>query len=380
MKICMITQDFPPKARGAGQYAYKLAKGLRDRGHEVVVLTRGSNNALYTLDNFNGINVYRVRFVKAYPFHLELHKKFIEKLLREKIKDCDILHLHTPSVPAVQIRDIPVLSTFHGTAYGSSKRRGYKDVYSIGIKLSLPLLIDTEKRIIMSSESIIAVSLLVKMEIIKYYNPDKKIEIIHNFVDTGKFIPSQFNENKRKTQHLLYVGSLDYLKGVLDLIHAFKIISKERGNRNVRLFIFGNGPLEGKLRSILKTNNLRNDVCLFNYLKNDKLVEYYQNATIFILPSYYEGSPTVLLEAMACGVPVIATRVGGIPELIKDGKTGLLVPPGDPKALAEAIVYLLDNEKERRRLGKNGRKLVEKNHSIDKMVKKYLDIYKEVQK
>ena len=83
---------------------------------------------------------------------------------------------------------------------------------------------------------------------------------------------------------------------------------------------------------------------------------------------------------MACGVPVIATRVGGIPELIKDGKTGLLVPPGDPKALADAIIYLLDNEKERRKLGKNGRELVEKNHSIDKMAKKYLDIYKEVQK
>lgn len=97
-------------------------------------------------------------------------------------------------------------------------------------------------------------------------------------------------------------------------------------------------------------------------MDRSKLLEYYQNATIYVLPSYYEGLPTTLLEAMSCGIPSIATDVEGSSELISDGETGLLVPPRNPKRLAEAILRLLEAEELRQKLGDNARKHIVNNY------------------
>lgn len=107
---------------------------------------------------------------------------------------------------------------------------------------------------------------------------------------------------------------------------------------------------------------LKKNIYFAGFVDRSKLLEYYQNATIYVLPSYYEGLPTTLLEAMSCGIPSIATDVEGSSELISDGETGLLVPPRNPKRLAEAILRLLEAEELRQKLGDNARKHIVNNY------------------
>ena len=101
-------------------------------------------------------------------------------------------------------------------------------------------------------------------------------------------------------------------------------------------------------------------------------------ADLFVLPSYGEGLPMSMLEAMACNLPVIVTDVGGIPYVIKDGENGLLIKPGNIKDLTEKLIWCIEHENERKELGSQGRKTIEKNHGIDKVADKYIQVYKSI--
>ncbi|GAG97565.1 unnamed protein product, partial [marine sediment metagenome] len=133
---------------------------------------------------------------------------------------------------------------------------------------------------------------------------------------------------------------------------------------------------DGSLRNHVENNFYNDQIKVLGRVPHNKIPEIISNSTILTLPSYMEGSPTVCLEALASEIPVVASDVGGTSEIVIEKETGFLVPSGDTKLFAKRIMTLLDNESLRKRMGKNGKKLIEKHYTWDKVVKKTVKIYK----
>jgi glycosyltransferase involved in cell wall biosynthesis len=222
----------------------------------------------------------------------------------------------------------------------------------------------------------ISISKKMKREVMELGVPEGRIAYLPNAVDVRLFTPSH---RIKENDLLLFVGRLSPDKCLHVLIDSLRYLKK-----SVSLVIIGPPASQKYFQIIMKLIEKENQrgkhkITYIGALEDQaEIVKWYQKATIFILPSSFEGFPVVILEALACETPVIATPVGGIPEVVKEGKNGLLVPPNDPLQLAKAISYLLDNKDLRRKMGDAGRKFIIKNFSIEIVVRKLCNIYKQI--
>lgn len=182
----------------------------------------------------------------------------------------------------------------------------------------------------------------------------KKFHIVHCGVDTEVFRPLERVENA--VPEILCVGRLTSAKGQHILLDALHIV-KEQGHR-FRLTFVGDGEDRQSLEYKVNELNLSEEVRLTGALGQERVMDHYRRADLFVLPSFAEGVPVVLMEAMAQEIPVISTRITGIPELIEHEKTGLLVTPGNVGELAEAIIRVLEDSSLGEKLGTEGRKAV----------------------
>jgi len=207
-----------------------------------------------------------------------------------------------------------------------------------------------------------------------------KLLVIYSGIDLNKFI-FQDKEAKGKirkelnlkedTKILISVGRLFKAKGYSYLIETIKILKK---NLDIKLLVLGEGKDKSKLETQIRDFNLEKNIFLLD--RKENVSDYLNASDVFILASLWEGLPIALLEAMACGLPVVATNVGGISEIIKDGVSGFLVELKNPMMLAEKIGYLLNLDIEsRREMGVEGRKIIENKFSLEKMVKNYENLY-----
>ena len=346
-RICMIASEFPPICGGQGVYVYNLSRCLLNRGYAVSVIIRGSLGETYC-EVVDGIYVYRVRFLPTYPFHLQPHGFFIKRLLTQLGSNFDIIHFHSHGIPFINT-SIPTIVTEHGTAVGFFNSLDSIDLSSFILKMFAHMYISIDKNILKNANKVSAVSDSCAYELKKYYGIEN-VSVVNNGVDTNLFIPSSRKHNEG---YILYVGALMANKGLADLIRCAKYVCKNYPD--IRFIIIGNGPLKKYLENLVGTLNLGKNVFFKGYALRDELIKYYQNSKVFVLPSYHEGLPTVLLEAMSCGIPVIATKVPGISEVVIPGKTGLLVPPKDPEILSRAIMSLLNDHRLCENMAKNGR-------------------------
>jgi glycosyltransferase involved in cell wall biosynthesis len=321
----MIGSEFPPIAAGGGYHIYNLSKKLVERGYKVTVFARGSRKKTY-YEEVDGISVYRVRYIPLYPFHLQFHGIFVNRLFKSMESSFDLVHLHNSNIPVIH-SSLPTIVTEHGTM------QGYVNNY-YGIK---------------------------------------DVDVVYNGVDTNFFIPAE--EKEWKDPYVLYTGRLSPEKGLLDLIESAKYMCQDYPE--TKFVIIGRGPLERRLRKLVHNLNLNKSISFLGYMNQNTLVKYYQNAMVYVLPSYIEGLSTTLLEAMSCGIPTIATNIAANSEVVVDNETGILVPPGDSKALTDAIIYLLENEDIRESMGKNARKKVE-GYSWERIVEETEKVYKVV--
>lgn len=187
-----------------------------------------------------------------------------------------------------------------------------------------------------------------------------KIEVARLGVDPACFTP--IPRPSRKRFEILCIGRLVAAKGQHVLVDAVSHLA--RGGRDVMLRLVGVGPERDSLARRITALGLEEHVRLEGGIDQDRIREFYQDADCFVLASFAEGIPVVLMEAMAMGVPCVATRITGIPELISDGVDGLLVPAADSRALAEAIEQLIDNDLLRRRLSANARATVVAHYNL----------------
>jgi glycosyltransferase involved in cell wall biosynthesis len=202
----------------------------------------------------------------------------------------------------------------------------------------------------------------------------KKTEIIYPPFSIEKFKIANKNEKPKRDENrcvIGFVGRLSEEKRVDDLLRAIKIVKDK--HENVNCLIVGTGPEEGKLKKLVSELNLSHMVSFTGYSKNsfEKLLDF----DIFVLPSRTEGCPIVILEAMASGLPVVATNVGGNMELVQDDVTGILVPTNNPFVMAEKICKLITNKNLRLNMGKNGKSLAFSKFAPEKFSKGLIDVY-----
>lgn len=210
------------------------------------------------------------------------------------------------------------------------------------------------------------------------------IEILPDGIDTETFNPRvDENEIKKKYGRFIFSsGRMVERKGFIYLIKAMPYILKKFPN--TKLIIGGDGPEKENLENEIKKLKIEENIILPGFISDEDFPKYMKACDVFVLPSIIdskgdtEGSATILLEAMACGTPVIGTKVGGVPYAIRDGVGDFLVEQKNPKQLAEKIIMLLEDEKLREEMGGIGRKYVIKNFSWEKIAERYLKKFEDV--
>jgi glycosyltransferase involved in cell wall biosynthesis len=366
----VISTPFPPK-EGIGYYTYNLSKKLIEKGHEVVVITRGPWNKTQR-EVFDGIEVIRVPFIRIYPFYLHFHGVFVNNVFKSLESQIDIVHIHLPLPPLIKTSH-PVILTIHTPMLSDNNYIKIRSVYSLFTKISARFVsYPLELKHIESSDMITADSKSIAQELKEYgINPDE-ITVTNNGVNETLFCPLQKELNEEK-KYIMYAGRIDREKGLFDLVECGKYILNEKSD--VSFIIAGAGRDLKKLKKKIKKANLQDRFTFLGQVDKDVLVKLYQNATLFVFPSYHEGLPGAVLEAMACGLPIIATDVRGNRDLISTGENGILVPQRSPKKIAEAIITLIEDEELRKRLGKNARETIENRYTWNAVSNKFLKFY-----
>jgi len=207
---------------------------------------------------------------------------------------------------------------------------------------------------------------------------DKNIFVIPNGIEQKRFqnLLRDDIRNKlkiRKNEKIIFfAGTLKLVKGIRYLIEAINIIKQKIPE--ARLLLVGDGEEDENLKKLVRQLSLENYVIFFGKVSNEEIPKYMVASDIFVLPSLSESFGIVNIEAMASGLPIIATKVGGIPEIIKDGENGFLVEPKNPEQIAERILYLLSNNNIRRSISFNNKEKA-KNYSWDLIVNKLIAVY-----
>jgi glycosyltransferase involved in cell wall biosynthesis len=189
-----------------------------------------------------------------------------------------------------------------------------------------------------------------------------RLEIVHCGVDAERFAPVDRSARDPGALEVLCLGRLVPDKGQVILLDA--VAALRRDGSDARLTLAGDGPDRGALEAHAKALGVADAVRFVGAVGQDRIRELYAAADVFCLPSFAEGVPVVLMEAMACGLPVVTTRITGVPELVDDGRSGMLVRPGRSDELAGALQRMLDDPEMRRRLGETGRRKVEAEYDI----------------
>lgn len=379
MKICVITDIYPSiETPYQGIFIHELCRQLVDLNCQVHVVT-STKNSRSSLKIIEGVHIHNLNLFRSFlPF-------FVQKVIKTVKKyQIDVLHAHFTFpgglIGAItrKITSTPLIVTVHGYDTTCIRNIGYGLICN-------PFLRKIVKKTLKSVDKIIAVSKSVKKRIIQLRIRDNKIKVIYNGVDLKRFCQSReilersnILKHKKNWTHkriLLNVGSLVPVKGQKYLIEAMRDVIKEFPDSI--LLICGDGPLKKPLHELVKRYGLQDYVKFMGTIHPKDMHSYYTIADVFLLSSLIEGHPISLLEAMAYSKPIVATKVGGIPETIKTQRNGLLIKKQSPKKLAEAICTVLRDKKLAEAIRRNAGKSIKK-YSLDIQAKQMLAVYKEL--
>ena len=363
-----------PTYGGSGVIATELGKALALRGHQVHFI---SYALPFRLNTFVENVVFHEVELSSYPlfefpmYTLALASKMVEVAMFEKL---DLLHVHyaiphaSSAYLAKQILkekiDLKIITTLHGT-----------DITLVGLEPSfLPLV----KFSIEESDGVTAVSRFLKEKTLTNYDINKEIEVIPNFVDTQLFKPTVDNCIKKRLaaegeKILIHTSNFRQVKRVEDVIKIFDIVQKEIPSK---LVLIGDGPDRSECERLTRQLDLNDKVKFLG--KQDGLVEILSCCDLFLIPSQSESFGLAALEAMACGVPVISSSVGGLPELVRHNESGFIAEIGDIERMAKYAIDLLSNEKKYEIFSKNSRDRAVNVFDISKVVPLYEDHYRKI--
>jgi len=372
MNILMLLSTDIPVCDGIASHVLGLAKRLRTRGYSITLMTRGDWQGIREFE-YEGFRTIKVPFYTFYPFHVYFHGLFVREAIEALTPQPDLIHLHSPLVPAVP-KKWPIVTTFHTPMLVDT---GY--VENIGLRTFLIKLMGKttsywlEKKLLNISDAVITVSQGVADELRSYYGfSGTHLYLITNVVDTEFYKPDTHSTKEKK---LLYVGRLAYRKGLFEIVKSASIVVK--AYPDVKYVIVGSGPLENKIRKMVDRDNISLNFEFCGEIRDSsKIVQYYQNAYAVLFPSYYEGCPIALLEAMACGKPVISTNASFTKGILEDGLNAILIKPKSAEELAKATIKLLSSEELCKSLGEAARKTAVEKMNPDLNTNKVEEVYK----
>ncbi|MEA5078625.1 MAG: glycosyltransferase [Anaerolineaceae bacterium] len=384
MNIAMLSYHTCPLATLGGKdtggmnvYVAELTRKLGRMGIHVDVFTRSQDEHVPHVVHSLGYG-NRVVHIPAGPEHPLPKKELveyiptfaseIEKFAAEKGIHYDLIHSHywMSGIAAQQLKEhwnVPVLQMFH--TLGLMKNRiAQSPEEREGAYRS-----DGEKQVMQIADLVVAATPAEEAQLEFLYGLAKeKIVTIPPGVDTARFYPIDQQEAKEAVdipctnRLLLFVGRIEPLKGLQNLLKAIALIRERRNSAETCycLVVIGGDPNASadsmstemaNIKQLSQDLGLEDLVVFLGKRAQETLPYYYSAADILIMPSYYESFGMVALEAMACGTPVVASQVGGLPFLVQDGKTGFVVPGGDPEALVQPLVRLMNDSDLRENMG-----------------------------
>ena len=310
----------------------------------------------------------------------------------------DIIHNHLISKYPISVfkalrDDIPVIQSLHGpnffcpTSWGNMKKDSTPCDLGVSFKCvsggcvplwQYPMIYNLFSKIpdLLKKVTVFHCPSIYIEKVVNHFGFKNTKFVPLGLRDNFSHIPSKIGFDGNK---ILFIGSLHPVKGLDYLLQAMKIIIIH--NPEVKLFIAGNGPYEKTYKEMAKNFNLEKNIKFLGFVENKHIVDTYQLVDITIVPSIWsEQFGMVGPESLACGVPVIGSNIGGIPEWLKDKEHGLLVPPRDYKLLAEKILYLLSNKKLLTKFGHKGHAYVSQVHTNEEYKKKLIGMIKHVEK
>jgi glycosyltransferase involved in cell wall biosynthesis len=381
-RVCLVTHYFPPHKGGIEQVSFEQSKRLTEMGYQIDVLTskfegRDTNPIKgIKIHEYPSLNVAK-RFGVPYPIiSFKAYKEFTKIIAK-----CDIVHAHghvymssyLSGMVAKKLRK-PFIVTQHNTFID------YRSLLNIVEELNDQVI---GKPVLKHADRITTVSKETMKYVLRLGADKAKTRVIHNGVDINTFRPVNKQESRtrlglpKNRKIVLSVRRLVYKNGLGTLIESVPEVAKE--HPDVLFVVAGKGPSRKLIEDRIKELGISQNITLAGFVPDELLPVYYDAADIFILPSASgEGLPLVLLEAMACGLPVIATAVGGTPEILKNMKNGVLVPPLNPKAMAESTSKLLSEQKLATTLGEEARRNVEDRYTWTENVHQLQAIYEKL--
>jgi glycosyltransferase involved in cell wall biosynthesis len=390
LNVCFVTPEYFPISGGTGAYVYYLSHSLQKLGHNVHVVARDKQDSEKIV---NGIQVHYVKGVgnaltRYWRFARSASKK-IEEL--NKQNGFDIIHSNLPLVPSFAIPNDSakaIVCAVHSTWKGEAivtKRDNPKELNpneKAMIRFNF-VLRAYEKKLMKRSDALIAVSKYTVDELTELYGiEEEKIHVIYNGVDVEKFKPrpnraEMHREFGLEEDHkiVLFVGRLYHRKGLEILLRSIPPVLREFSK--VKFVISGKGfkKKEENLRILAQELNIEENVKFLGYVPDEKLPSLYSASDIFVLPAIYENFPFAILEAQAAGLPVISTKVGGIPEFLVDNENGFVIDPGDSTQLTQRLLALLQDAKLAKEMGDRGRKLIEEKFDWRIITGQVIDLY-----
>jgi len=383
MHVAILNYRFYPIIDGPSIQARLLGEKLTDNGVRVLVLTRRFSDKHLGFEKVNGINVRRLSSFGGYLLgHFPYALHCFLTLYRYK-KEIDVINTHGSigmamiGVVCGKVLRKRIISTFNTSGLKITGRVSSTKIPVLGWLMSV---------LLKNVDATVAISNQIYEDLRSVRLPESKMHIIPSGVDVHLFSPVS-QEQKRilrnrlrlpKKTLVLFTGRLVYTKGVDILLEALRDIIKR--TTDIHVLIIGKGGFpkafsaEEELKRFVKDHNLGQYVTFAGYV--DKLYEYLQASDIFAFPSRWEGLGCSMLEAMSCGIPVVATNIGGIPDAIQDGVDGLLFPVNDHKELAKKILILKNDVNLAERLAKNARQKVEEMFSIEVVAQRYAELYR----
>jgi glycosyltransferase involved in cell wall biosynthesis len=396
VKICIFTETYYPVVGGGETQARLLAEGLIANGHSVIVLTRRSDAALRQHENYGHVSVYRLGplgsgQLKKWGLLLSSLPALVR--LRDRydlifVSGYRIIGLTAILVGKLFRKPVVLKADSQGEMSGEFFESGLRKFSVSRSSLPFRLFLEFRNVILKNANAFSAISPDIVSEWTSNRVPRNKIHVIPNGVDTTCFAPVNAAQKSLLREKLnlpqaviiaIYTGRLVSYKGLPLLLRVWDEIRCR--HENAILLLAGTGGLdihncEAQLHDYVTSAGLKENVLFLSAVQN--IPEYLQAADLFVFPTENDAFPSSLIEAMACGLPIVTTPVGGIKTIVAHQETGLLVQPGNHQQLYDALIAILSDKTLASRLGHTGRQIVEERYSAGNTVGKYLALFESI--
>lgn len=393
MKVCIFTETYYPVMGGGETQAQLLADGLIADGHSVTVLTRRSDASLKKQERYGAVSVVRLAPVGSGQLKKwGLLISSIPTLIRFR-RDYDLIFVsgyRIIGLTAVLLakllhKRVVLKADSQGEMSGDFFESGLKKIGVSHRSFLFRMFLGFRNSVLKRADAFSAISPEIASEWTSSGIPSEKIHLIPNCVDTKRFVPVQPAEKISLRNKLnlpqnatiaIYTGRLVSYKGLPLLLKVWDEIRHKRSN--LLLILAGTGGLdihncEDDLKEYVKVNELEKHVLFTGAVQN--VAEYLQASDLFVFPTENDAFPSSIVEAMACGLPVVTTPVGAIKTIVTDGETGMLIQPGNHEKLFQALDVMLSDSALASRFGDAAHQSVHGLYSAEAVSKKYLNLF-----